>query len=177
MFQVPKGARLSKGWKKVMFQDMNSPVRDFYVRDGRAPLPLRESTSRVMSANRARDTKPELTLRRALWKDGIKGYRVNWKKAPGRPDIAFPSRKIAVFVNGCFWHSCPYCRPTLPRSHSAFWKQKFKNNVLRDKIKVLQLKRAGWRVLTIWECKLKNNLQRSVAQVEGLLMINKTRSK
>ena len=156
---------------------LNDPMRDFFIRDGRAPLPLRESTSRVMSANRARDTQPELTLRRALWKDGIRGYRVNWKKAPGRPDIAYPARKIAVFLNGCFWHSCPYCRPKLPKSHSAFWKQKFRSNVLRDKIKILQLKRAGWKVLTIWECKLKKNVQRSVARVEELLTINKTRSK
>jgi len=148
-------------------------MKHFFKRDGRAPLPLKVSTSRVMSANRARDTQPELTLRRALWKDGIRGYRVNWKKAPGRPDIAFPSKKISVFVNGCFWHSCPYCRPSLPKSHSAFWKKKFRDNVRRDKIKVLQLKRAGWKVLTIWECKLKKNVQCSVVRIEELLSSSK----
>jgi DNA mismatch endonuclease (patch repair protein) len=152
-------------------------MNHYYKRDGRAPLPLKESTSMVMSSNRAKDTKPELSLRKALWQAGMRGYRKNWKKAPGRPDIAFPGKKIAVFVNGCFWHSCPYCRPNIPKSHNSFWKQKFMNNVLRDKVKVSQLKRAGWKVLTIWECKLKKNVQRSVARVEELLKINKTRSK
>jgi DNA mismatch endonuclease (patch repair protein) len=155
----------------------NTPLRNIFIRDGRAPLPLRESTSRVMSANRARGTQPELSLRRALWRAGIRGYRLNWEKAPGRPDIAFPSRKIAVFVNGCFWHSCPYCRPNLPKSHSTFWKQKFAKNVYRDKINILQLRRAGWKVLTIWECQLKKNMQRSVARVEEFLLVNKERSK
>ena len=152
-------------------------MRHFYIRDGRAPLPLRESTSRVMSANRARDTQPELSLRRALWNGGIKGYRLNWKKAPGRPDIAFPARKIAVFVNGCFWHRCPYCRPSLPKSHRGFWKRKFRSNLRRDKIKALQLKQAGWRVLTIWECRVEKNLQRSVNRIEELLSMEMSRSK
>jgi len=152
-------------------------MEHFYIRDGRAPLPLKESTSRVMSANRAKDTQPELSLRRALWKEGIRGYRLNWKKAPGRPDIAFPARKIAIFVNGCFWHRCPYCQPSLPKSHRGFWKRKFENNMRRDKEKVLQLKRAGWKVLTIWECQLEKNLQQSVIRVKQLLSIERTRNK
>lgn len=148
-------------------------MKHFYIRDGRAPLPNKESTSRVMSANRAKDTQPELILRRALWKEGIKGYRLNWKKAPGRPDIAFPARKIAIFVNGCFWHRCPSCQPSLPKSHRGFWKQKFTNNVCRDKEKVLQLRRAGWKVLTLWECQIEKNPQRSVGRVKDLLSMEK----
>ncbi|MGB8647652.1 MAG: very short patch repair endonuclease [Anaerolineae bacterium] len=146
-------------------------VEHSYLRDGRAPLPLKESTSRVMSANKAKNTKPEIALRKVLWKDGLRGYRLNWKKAPGRPDIAFPGRKIAIFVNGCFWHGCPYCRPSLPKSHRSFWKQKFKNNKLRDRDKVLQLKRTGWKVLTIWECQLRKHPQRSVLRIKELLTI------
>ena len=152
-------------------------MKYFYKRDGRAPLPLRESTSRAMSANRAKGTQPELSLRRALWKEGIRGYRLNWKKAPGRPDIAFPARKIAVFVNGCFWHRCPHCQPSLPKSHRSFWNQKFRNNVRRDKDKTLQLKRAGWKVLIVWECKLKKNPQQAVIGVKKLLSIKKKMSK
>jgi len=148
-----------------------------YLRDGRAPIPLEERTSRVMSANKAKGTRPELALRRALWKEGIKGYRLNWKKAPGRPDIAFPARKIAIFVNGCFWHRCPYCKPSFPKSHRIFWKRKFKNNVLRDKNKLIELKRGGWRVMTLWECQLKKNPQRSVERVKKLLSFGKMRSK
>jgi len=145
-------------------------MKNFYIRDGRAPLPFSETTSVVMSANRARDTKPELSLRKALWKKGIRGYRVNWKQAPGRPDIAFPARKIAIFVNGCFWHRCPYCRPGLPKLHRGFWVKKFKANVRRDKIKMLQLKQIGWKVLILWECRLKKYLQLSVDRIEQLLL-------
>ena len=77
--------------------DSNMPKK--YSRDKRSPKPLNESTSKVMSANKAKNTKPELLLRKALWKKGHKGYRLNWKKVPGRPDIAFPGKKLAIFVD------------------------------------------------------------------------------
>lgn len=73
-----------------------------YIRDGRAPIPEKEATSHIMSSIKDRNTKPELILRKALWYNGVKGYRKHWKKVPGRPDIAFPGKKLAVFVNGCF---------------------------------------------------------------------------
>lgn len=82
-----------------------------YIRDGRAPIPESEITSKVMSAVRGKDTKPELALRKALKDVGIQGYRLHWKRAPGRPDIAYPGSKVAIFVHGCFWHRCPYCNP------------------------------------------------------------------
>ena len=104
-----------------------------YSRDKRSPTPSSESTSKVMSANKAKDTKPEIKLRKILWKEGIRGYRLNWKKAPGRPDIAFPGRKIAIFINGCYWHRCPKCDLPLPKSNVQFWKDKFDNNIARDK--------------------------------------------
>ncbi len=71
-----------------------------YIRDKRTPKPSYRPISKVMSANKAKDTKPELKLRKALWKAGIKGYRLNWKSVPGRPDIAFVGKKIAIFVHG-----------------------------------------------------------------------------
>jgi DNA mismatch endonuclease (patch repair protein) len=141
-----------------------------YLRDGRAPIPLKESTSRVMRANKAKNTKPELSLRKLLYQEGITGYRLNWKKAPGRPDIAFPGRKIAIFINGCFWHRCPYCKPSLPKTHKSFWKQKFAKNILRDKDKVSTLRQNGWKVLTIWECQIKNHPNQSIIRVKKLLL-------
>jgi DNA mismatch endonuclease, patch repair protein len=140
-------------------KDKNEKV---YTRDGRAPIPKKGSTSRVMSANKAKNTKPEIALRKALHNNGIRGYRLNWKKAPGRPDIAFPSKKIAIFVNGCFWHKCPYCKPSLPKTHKSFWDQKFAKNKIRDKKKISILRQNGWKVLTVWECQIKNHLDRSV---------------
>ncbi len=122
-------------------------------------------TSRVMKANRAKGTKPEITVRKALWSEGVRGYRVNWKKAPGRPDICFPGKRIAIFVHGCFWHRCPKCATSLPRTNTAFWKKKFELNVARDKIKLKLLKDQGWLTLSIWECEIKGNLASVVSRI------------
>ena len=129
-----------------------------YLRDKRSPTPSSESTSKVMSANKAKDTKPEIKLRKILWKEGIRGYRLNWKKAPGRPDIAFPGRKIAIFINGCYWHRCPKCDLPLPKSNVQFWKDKFDNNIARDKKKNKELLDLGWNVLVFWECDIKSDI-------------------
>ena len=75
------------------------------------------------------------------------GYRVAWKKAPGSPDIAYPGRKIAIFVNGCFWHRCPHCAPSLPKRNSDFWRHKFARNEERDARKVRELEDAGWATI------------------------------
>lgn len=128
-----------------------------YIRDGRSPIPKDERTSRAMSAIRANNTKPELTARRLLSKWKIKGYRLNWKKAPGRPDIAFPKKKVAIFVHGCFWHGCPYSKPKLPKTHRAFWRKKIETNKLRDKRKVRELHRLGWTSITVWACRLDSD--------------------
>lgn len=140
-----------------------------YLRDGRAPIPKDEVTSKVMSANKDRNTKPELQLRKALWESGLKGYRLHWKKAPGRPDICWPGKKVAVFVNGCYWHRCPYCDLPLPKSNTQWWKEKFEKNVLRDERKVQELEDAGWKVLIVWECEVKKDLENVVKNVAELL--------
>ena len=109
-----------------------------------------------MRSNKSKNTKPEVLFRKALWQAGIRGYRVHWKKAPGKPDIAFPSKKIAIFLNGCFWHRCPSCNLSLPKNNQDFWKKKFARNVERDREKVEALKSENWQVLVIWECELKD---------------------
>lgn len=136
-----------------------------YKRDGRAPIPGSETVSRVMSANKAKDTRPELVLRGAMWRTGLKGYRLHWKKVPGRPDIAFPGRKLAVFVNGCYWHRCPNCHPHEPRTNRAFWSEKFQKNIARDERKIKELNAAGWRTLVIWECEIKGSLDECVKKI------------
>lgn len=129
-----------------------------YIRDGRAPIPKKESISKVMSANKARNTKPEIILRKALWKENIRGYRLHGKEIPGKPDIIFSSKRIAIFVNGCFWHRCPYCTLHLPKSNQEFWRNKFEANKQRDKKKVSALKKMGWKVITVWECEINNDI-------------------
>lgn len=126
-----------------------------YLRDGRAPVPKDPRTSEVMSRIRSKNTKPELMMRAALRAQGSTGYRLHYTHAPGRPDIAFVSRKVAVFVHGCFWHSCPHCQRYKPKSNRAWWKKKLGRNVERDKEKAAALRRAGWRVVTVWECRLR----------------------
>ena len=128
-----------------------------YIRDGRAPIPESEVTSRVMSRIRGKDTKPELLLRKALREVGASGYRLHWKKAPGRPDIAYPGRKLAVFVHGCYWHRCPHCNPSMPKTHTKFWTKKFERNQVRDTCKTRELEDAGWDVIVVWECQLKKD--------------------
>lgn len=122
-----------------------------------------------MKSNRARNTSPELQLRRALTRSGVRGYRLHKKGVPGRPDIVFPRSKVAIFVNGCFWHRCPKCDLPLPKSHAAFWKRKFELNKQRDKRKMEALVSEGWCVLTIWECEIRDDLRSCVMRIKRAL--------
>ena len=129
-------------------------------------MPLNANVSRVMSSNKAKNTKPELRLRKALYADGVRGYRLNWKKVPGKPDIAFPGRKISIFINGCYWHRCPHCELPLPKTNTEFWKEKFDKNIRRDKKKEKELLDLGWTVLVFWECKIKTNIKDCINKIK-----------
>jgi DNA mismatch endonuclease, patch repair protein len=104
--------------------------------------------SHCMSRIKGRDTKPELLLRKTLWAMGLR-YRVR-SRVLGRPDILFPKRRVAVFVDGCQWHCCPI-HWVRPKSNSEFWDQKFENNRRRDETVNRVLKEQGWRVFRFWE--------------------------
>jgi DNA mismatch endonuclease, patch repair protein len=136
-----------------------------FLRDGRAPIPVSASTSRVMSANRAKGTSPEVELRRALATRGVRKFRTNPSSVIGRPDVVFDREKLAIFVNGCFWHRCPHCHPSMPKTHRKFWIAKFRANRLRDARKAQALRAAGWGTLTVWECRLNANPSGSVIRV------------
>lgn len=128
----------------------------------------RAAIRKSMKGNKRANTKPELLVRQRLRAAGLTGYRLQWAKAPGRPDIAFPGRKIAIFVNGCFWHRCPHCHPSVPKRNTAFWEAKFARNVERDRAAVAALEEAGWTVITIWECELKRaNIDETMERVLG----------
>ncbi len=117
----------------------------------------RAAIKRSMKGNKRADTKPEMLVRRALRDAGLTGYRLQWSKAPGRPDIAFPGRRVAIFVNGCFWHRCPHCNPSVPKRNVEFWEAKFRRNVERDRRALDDLKAMGWTPIVIWECELKHD--------------------
>ena len=108
-----------------------------------------------MSRIRGKDTKPEMCVRRGLYRLGLR-YRVNVRDLPGKPDLAFKLRRVAVFVHGCFWHGhqrCQYFK--LPKSRTEFWKTKINSTISRDQLAIQALMSDGWRVLVIWECALK----------------------
>lgn len=138
-------------------------------RDSRNPPAVNEAVAKSMRGNKARDTKPELVLRKALWNQGIRGYRLHWKTVPGRPDVSFPGKKTAIFVNGCYWHRCPHCDLPLPKSHQSFWRDKFEKNVERDERKKKELLDLQWKVHVIWECQIKKSPEDCVNQVKALL--------
>jgi DNA mismatch endonuclease (patch repair protein) len=93
------------------------------------------------------------------------GYRLNWRTAAGRVDIAYPGRHVAVFVHGCFWHRCPSCALPLPKSNTDFWARKFERNVERDSRVESELTSLGWTVVTVWECELKHDTAAVVARI------------
>jgi DNA mismatch endonuclease (patch repair protein) len=108
--------------------------------------------SRMMSGIRDRDTAPERIVRKALSAAGFR-YRLHVKGLPGRPDIVLHQLRTVVQIHGCFWHHHRNCRYAyVPKSRVNFWIPKLKSNVLRDKRNKAELKRLGWRVITVWEC-------------------------
>lgn len=130
-----------------------------------------ERRSWNMGRIRGRDTKPELLLRSVLHREGLR-FRLHAKTLPGRPDLVLPKYRIAIFVHGCFWHrhqACPFAYN--PKSNAKFWQKKFGENVARDARKADELRRAGWRVMVVWECEVKrisedpSNLIRKIRSV------------
>jgi DNA mismatch endonuclease, patch repair protein len=117
------------------------------------PLPTSAAVSAVMRANRKTDTKPELAIRRILHRRGLR-YRVNARlsldETVVRPDLVFRSIKLAVFVDGCFWHGCPE-HGTQPRANTAYWSEKLNRNRARDRRNDAALRLAGWTAMRIWE--------------------------
>lgn len=112
-----------------------------------------------MSRIKGKDTSLEKKLRKVLFTQGIK-YRLNYPLF-GKPDITIPSKKIAIFVNGCFWHQHENCQLScMPKTNVDFWKTKLLKNVERDKEVKLKLESDSWKVIKVWECKIENDFER-----------------
>lgn len=123
--------------------------------------------SAQMALIKGRDTKPEILVRRALHAAGLR-FRLHGARLPGRPDIILPSRMIAIFVHGCFWHrhADPDCkRARLPKSRIEFWTAKLEGNRARDARNEAALRATGWDVQTIWECQISHG--QSLANLVG----------
>lgn len=114
----------------------------------------RSGRSERMSLVRQRDTAPELALRRAFHRLGLR-YRLHAKDLPGRPDLLLPRYGAAVFVHGCFWHGHGCRAGARPASNVDYWIPKIAENMRRDRRKAYGLRVLGWRVITVWECQLR----------------------
>src|SRR5258707_796807 len=112
-----------------------------------------EQRRRIMQSVKTRDTVPELTVRRILHRLGYR-YRLNAGKLPGRPDIVFPGRMRAIFVNGCFWHGHGCHKGMAPKSRLNYWEPKLAANRQRDAAQLTALHALGWSVLTVWQCEI-----------------------
>jgi DNA mismatch endonuclease (patch repair protein) len=111
--------------------------------------PLNTAVSAQMQRMPRSSTGPEMLIRRELHSRGLR-FRVNLRGLPGRPDIAFTAARIAVFVDGCFWHSCP-SHGILPKNNRDWWQEKLARNVERDREKDSELEIMGWTVVHVWE--------------------------
>ena len=120
-----------------------------------------------MSRIRGKNTKPEVKLRKLLYAEKIRGYRIHYN-LPGKPDIVFTKKKIAIFIDGCFWHKCPVCFQE-PETRKDFWMKKIQSNIERDKKVNRQLKKDGWKVIRIWEHEIRKEPEKTMKRILALL--------
>jgi len=112
--------------------------------------------TKCMSHIKRKDTKAEIVFRKAIWNKGMKGYRID-VNLPGRPDLFFPRYKLAIFIDGCFWHKCPECF-VKPKSNQEYWLPKIERNIERDRDNEIELRKLGIDIIRFWEHDVKKNL-------------------
>jgi DNA mismatch endonuclease (patch repair protein) len=122
--------------------------------------------SRMMATVRGRDTRPEMTVRRALHAGGFR-YRLHRKDLPGRPDVVLSKHRLVVFVHGCFWHGHDCRRGRRPSTNTDFWDPKLGRNMERDRAAQEALRAAGWAVEVVWECSLAAGIERVLGRLSG----------
>lgn len=130
-----------------------------------------EERSRVMRAVPSKNSTPELALRKALTSAGLKGYRLHSKRAPGNPDVLFPIERVAVFVDGCFWHACPKCYRA-PKTNTDYWKMKVERNRNRDALVNAECVRNRWYPVRLWEHEVRDAPKKTIVKIEKALSVN-----
>ncbi len=127
----------------------------------------KEKRSKVMASIRGKNTKPELAVRKILWSNGLR-YRIHDNTVFGKPDISNKKKKLAVFIDGCFWHGCNRCYKE-PKSNVGFWKNKIiKNKQRRIKVR-RELRKNGWKIIEFWEHEIINNPEKTASKIGKIL--------
>lgn len=130
-----------------------------------------EKRSEVMSRIRSKGAKStEELLRQLMVEAGLPAWVENDKALSGKPDFAFHEQRVAVFVDGCFWHGCPHCYDGhIPKSNAQYWSSKIEGNMRRDRRAATKLRRNGWAVVRVWECRIHSNPGRELNRVLKVL--------
>jgi len=130
----------------------------------------KQTRSRVMTSIKSKNTKPEMVIRKILWLQGFR-YRIHDRSIIGTPDISSKKAKLAIFIDGCFWHGCKRCYKE-PKSNVGFWRKKIQNNRKKRNSVRTQLRREGWNVLEFWEREINANSKRIATRVFSCLEEN-----
>ncbi len=139
-----------------------------------ADIFTKQKRSEIMATVKNKNTKPEIQVRKALFKRGFR-YRINDKKLSGSPDIVLPKYHTVVFVHGCYWHGHENCSKAIkPSTNKDFWNTKINKNRIRDKKAQIDLNTSGWNVIVIWECQLRNQelLKQTLGKVINKIKMN-----
>lgn len=129
--------------------------------------------SEIMSHIKSKDTSIEILVRQCLFAMGYR-YRVNYKTLPGKPDIVFTKKKIAIFIHGCYWHGhdCGSRYAHTSQSNKNYWGPKIERTKQRDQVHINELEKDGWRVIVLWECQIKTDFEETIQGVVDILGIN-----
>jgi DNA mismatch endonuclease, patch repair protein len=140
-----------------------------------------EDRKKTMRAVKGKRTSPERRLRAMLAGMGLRGWRVNYDEGIGKPDVAFAEQKVAIFVDGCFWHGCPVCNRPMPATNVEYWERKIRRNVERDRRYDDELAAAGWLVVRVWGHELKKRadlepVRERIRQAVGMKRVDRLNS-
>jgi DNA mismatch endonuclease, patch repair protein len=127
-----------------------------------------EDRLKTMQAVRGKGTRLEKRLWAMLAGMRLKGWKKNAESITGKPDIVFTNQRVAVFIDGCFWHGCPYCHRKLPKTNQEYWERKIKRNVALAKLHNRQLRRDGWNVIRVWEHEMSDTTKIKIKILHAL---------
>lgn len=133
-----------------------------------ADIFTKKKRGQIMASISGKETKPEIIIRKYLFAQGFR-FRKNVRTLLGKPDIVLPKYKTIIFVHGCFWHGHSCNRGKIPTTNAEFWRAKIQSNIKRDRKVIRELKKSGWKIIIVWDCKLssKTKSEKTLSQIES----------